>query len=273
MISRSVGDVLAELKMARTAFRGTLLVVEGTSDSLFWRARIQNANCQITISGGKTTAVKVAEMLDQESFHGFIVVVDDDYDYFLGRSYESDNLVYPETNDLETLLASSPALEKILSEYLGHELEHGKQDKVRELIERVKNISLFFGKLRFINRERTLNVPFEELSPWKYVDVQALEFRQDDLLKDFAKLCGVAPEDVEAWHRKIPSEPIWNIIQGHDFTCVLSIAFRKRAQAACSEKTLSSSFRLAYELAWFKATTIVRAISTWEERYGHTLLG
>ncbi|MDR6392256.1 DUF4435 domain-containing protein [Paraburkholderia phenoliruptrix] len=272
MITRNVGDVLAELKMARAAFRGTLLVLEGVSDSLFWRTKIKNDDCQITISGGKFTSVKVAEILDQEGFNGFIAIVDDDYDSFLGRTYESDNLVYPETNDLETLLASSPALEKVLDEYVDHDQADARPEKLRDLIERIKDISLFFGKLRYINRERGLNVPFERLSPWKYVDAPALRLEEHRLLKDFADLCSIKPEEVEAWHRAILGEPIWNMIQGHDFTCVLAIALRNRSQNRCNEKTLCSSLRLAYELAWFKATGIVRAISTWEARHGLALL-
>ncbi|SEK15486.1 DUF4435 domain-containing protein [Paraburkholderia tropica] len=258
--------------MTRAAFKGVLLVLEGPTDSIFWRNKIAKDQCQITISGSKATSVSVTKILDAAGFDGFVVIVDDDYDHFLGSDYDSVNLVATETNDLETLLGSSPALQKILEEHLvgDHASEHDIE--TAELTQKVKTIATVFGKLRYVNRKHSLNVPFDKLSPWKYVDQQSVELNTHNLCLDFSALCGVSVEQVEVWLEDAPAEPVWNVIQGHDFTCLLAIALKGRTRTGCNESTICSSLRLAYEWAWFKATSLVQRIERWEHGQGRTLL-
>ncbi len=53
-ISRTVGDVVAEMLMSRSAFAGTLLVLEGDEDIKFLKARTASlAACQVVQAGGK----------------------------------------------------------------------------------------------------------------------------------------------------------------------------------------------------------------------------
>lgn len=107
-ISRNVGDVVAELLMSRSAFSGSLLVLEGDDDVKFWKARTPgHRECQFVIAGSKPTvsgAVAIADTLKQT---GILGVVDDDYDSLLELPIPSANLVRTETRDLETLLLSS----------------------------------------------------------------------------------------------------------------------------------------------------------------------
>ncbi|HDR9062806.1 TPA: DUF4435 domain-containing protein [Burkholderia vietnamiensis] len=272
MIARGLGDVIAEMKMTRAAFDGALIVLEGVTDSHFWRSKIIKDNCQITISGGKSVATKVAKALDEEGFKRFIVIVDDDYDVFFGKEYESDNLVFTETNDLETLLASSPAFLKVLDEHLDHGIVNNRDRVVSDLGANIQAVCLCFGRLRYINRERSYNVCFDDLSPWKYVDDATFELREGDLLTDFAALSGADFAAVEAAYKAVPCERVWNVIQGHDFTCILAIALKRKAQQSCTEKTLCASLRLAYENAWFRATALVRSVAAWEGRQGLAML-
>lgn len=272
MITRTAGDVVSELKMARAAFKGVLLILEGPSDSVFWRNKIAKERCQITISGSKATSVSVTKLLDEDGFKGFVVVVDDDYDYFLGYEYESANLLTTETNDLETLLGSSPALQKTLEEHLLDDRANEHDTNIQELTQKVKAIATVFGKLRYINRKHSLNVSFDKLSPWKYVEHQSVELNAHSLCTDFSALCEVSAEQVVEWLNNAPNEPVWNVIQGHDFTCLLAIALKGRARTGCNESTICSSLRLAYEWAWFKATSLVQRLERWEHGQGLTVL-
>lgn len=272
MITRTAGDVVSELKMARAAFKGALLVLEGPSDSVFWRNRVAKDRCQITISGSKTTSLKVTELLDADGFKGFVAVVDDDFDLFFGPEYESDNLLSTETNDLETLLGSSPALQKTLDEHLLGDFGNFDDKKAEEIAEKVKSFAVVFGKLRYTNRKYNLNASFDSLSPWKYVDHKSMGFNEEGLYDDFSALCGVPVDRIVDWMKEAPNEPLWNLIQGHDFTCILAIALRGRARSACNESTICSSLRLAYEWAWFKATSLVERLVTWERQQGLTVL-
>ncbi|WP_447922040.1 DUF4435 domain-containing protein [Achromobacter aegrifaciens] len=268
MISRNEGDVIAEIKMTRAAFSGTVLILEGTSDSTFWRSHIDHRKCQITIAGGKSTCLGVARKLDEEKFSGHLAIVDDDYDFFFGKKYESSNIVHSDTNDLETLISSSPAIEKTLSEHLNFNDAAECIRNTLEIIETAKKLSLQFGRLRYANRQHDLNVDFDKLSPWKFVSQDNLELKLPDLINDFAALAGKDIHTIEQWIKSAPVEPEWNMIQGHDFTCVLAITVKTKVRGPCTERTLCSALRLAYERAWLIATTLGSRILDWQNRNG-----
>ena len=193
MISRNEGDVIAEIKMTRAAFSGTVLILEGSSDSMFWRNHIDHKNCQITIAGGKSTCLEVAKKLDEEKFIGHLAIVDDDYDFFLGKKYDSPSVVHSDTNDLETLIASSPAIEKTLAEHLNTSDAAECARISIGIINVAKNLSLNFGRLRYTNRQHGLNVDFKSLSPWKYICEEKLELDLQNLITDFATLADLLP--------------------------------------------------------------------------------
>ncbi|WP_082884484.1 DUF4435 domain-containing protein [Achromobacter insolitus] len=267
-MSRNEGDVIAEIKMTRAAFSGTVLILEGNSDSIFWRSHIDHKNCQITIAGGKSTCLEVARKLDEENFKGHLAIVDDDYDFFLGKKYDSPNVIHSDTNDLETLIASSPAIEKTLAEHLNSN-DAGECARISlGIIEVAKNMSLYFGRLRYANRLQDLNVDFNSLSPWKYISEENLELQLQSLIADFATLANKDVQSVTLWLNSTPVDPEWNIIQGHDFTCVLAIAMKKKARGSCTEKVLCSGLRLAYERAWLVATSLGSQILDWQNRQG-----
>lgn len=268
MISRTEGDVIAEIKMTRAATSGTILILEGSSDSIFWRNHIDHKKCQITIAGGKQTCLGVSEKLDGENFSGYLTIVDDDYDFFLGKKYESENVVYTDTNDLETLIASSPAIEKALAEHFNSNDVAVCIAHTHELIRLAKATSIQIGRLRYINREQGLNVDFNKLSLWKYVAEDNLELQNDKIINGFAELAGTHVDNVSVWIENAPTTPEWNIIQGHDFTCVLAIAMRTKARGSCTEKIICSSLRLAYERVWLIATELGKKIIDWQNRQG-----
>jgi hypothetical protein len=56
-ITRSVGDVIAEIKMTMMAFRGSFMLLEGPSDVQFWKQYIHEQKCQTISCDSRSVAI------------------------------------------------------------------------------------------------------------------------------------------------------------------------------------------------------------------------
>ncbi len=60
--SRSVGTVVAEIRMIRILYNGALLVLEGPDDIKFWKTRADvrpsHPRCRLVEAGGKLTVTQ-----------------------------------------------------------------------------------------------------------------------------------------------------------------------------------------------------------------------
>ena len=77
-ITRTVGDVVAEIIISRTDFAGSFLVVEGDIDSKFFSRRVAKHHCQIVIAGGKTTVCGAVLRAYEAGQAGILGAIDDD---------------------------------------------------------------------------------------------------------------------------------------------------------------------------------------------------
>lgn len=272
--ARTTRDVVAEIKMSLAAFHGVHLLVEGGTDSSFWKLRFNpSAQCQLVICGNKDVVVSSITALDLTGQAGMLGVIDDDFDSILGISYASKNLLSTDTHDLETMMISSSALRSILIEYgdhakIGQFIASAKVNVVDALIE----TSLIFGRLRLLNARNGWGVDFSNFSPWKYVDSTTWQVNKPMLFADFANQIGFTSANVQNAVAAEVSTPAWNIIQGHDAMNILAIGLRSvLASKQVGEKELSRSFRLSYDRTIFHATTLFSQVTAWAAS-NHTIV-
>src|SRR5574337_1707452 len=88
-VSRTVGDVVSEILMSRSAFSGSFLVLEGDEDVKFWELRAARNECQFVLTGSKVTVVGAVLQSVNLKQIGLLGIVDDDYDSLLGLSNHS----------------------------------------------------------------------------------------------------------------------------------------------------------------------------------------
>ena len=118
-VTRTIGDVVSEILMSRTIFSGSLLVIEGDTDSKFFSRRIDKSHCQVIVAGGKFTVLGVVDRAYHVGQYGVLGSVDDDFDSLDGLPLPI-NIVRTDGRDLECLLLKSPALEIVTSELTDH---------------------------------------------------------------------------------------------------------------------------------------------------------
>ncbi|WP_216675320.1 hypothetical protein, partial [Paraburkholderia elongata] len=67
-ITRSSGDIVAEVEMSRTNFAGSFLLVEGASDSKFFKHHVGDDCAELVICSGKLPAVEAINALNARNF-------------------------------------------------------------------------------------------------------------------------------------------------------------------------------------------------------------
>ncbi|WP_235526446.1 DUF4435 domain-containing protein [Nostoc piscinale] len=117
----SVDRFANKVRLLRDTFKGTFLLVEGSSDKTFYERFIDKLACQVVIISGKPSSkqcvINTLEILDKSNFQGVLAIVDADFDRLKSLFLSSPNLLYTDTHDLEIMLIQSPALDKVLAEF------------------------------------------------------------------------------------------------------------------------------------------------------------
>jgi len=115
------------IRLRRSTFSGTFLLVEGSLDRIFYERFVEKVACVlISISGkpsSKLRVVAVLSILEKSNFQGVLAIVDADFDHLQVSSHNSPNLIRTDTHDLETMLLNSSALDKVIAEF-------GSEEKV-----------------------------------------------------------------------------------------------------------------------------------------------
>jgi len=267
-ITRNVGDVVSEILMSRSAFSGSLLVLEGDDDTRFWRARAPgHSECQFVLAGSKPTVVGAVVTADLQKLDGILGVVDDDCDSLLGLPLRSTNIIRTDTRDLETLLLFSFAFEKLLAEV-------GDSQKIRTL-ETNENRSirdafvaraLLFGQLRFLSLSNNWLIAFDHLSPWKFANIPSWTFDRAAILREICKQVPTKTE-IDLGQELASLELIspWSILHGKDCLDILSIGLRSAiGNTQLKDKNILQMLRLAFDNAMLRDTFLYSNVKAWE---------
>jgi Protein of unknown function (DUF4435) len=98
-----------EIKMLRSTFSGTFLLVEGNSDDTFYKNFVDRSTCRLRVTGGKQRAIDILQILNNETspngskFAGILAIIDADFDRLEPSPHQSPNLLRTDTHDLETM--------------------------------------------------------------------------------------------------------------------------------------------------------------------------
>jgi hypothetical protein len=261
------------IRLLRTQSRytGSILIAEGDTDARVWKRFVDSTKCRVEIAHNKDNAVKVLNILEQGNFVGVLAIVDADFDILEGTVSVSQNLLFTDTHDLETMLLKSPALEKVLS-------EHGSEDKIKGFAKDVRQTLLesakIIGYLRWASLKFDYCLRFEDLAFNKFVDKETLALNESDLMKTVknnSQKLGLDEQEIRANMNslKTNTQDIWYICCGHDMIAILSIALCKALGSCNSQKVepnvLEQNLRLAYESSYFCKTQLYAAIQDWEK--------
>lgn len=262
------------IRLRRSTFSGTFLLVEGSSDRTFYERFVDKVACVlISISGKPSSKLRVIEVLStlgKSNLKGIIAVVDADFDHLKAPSDGDANLIRTDTHDLETMLLKSPALEKVIAEF-------GSEEKIakfgRDVRAALLEAGMPIGYFLWISQLDELNLTFDSIIFSKFIDDQTLQIDELKLIqevKNKSQAFGLKSENLQQRLRnqKSNNHDPWQVCCGHDLVEILSLGLRRAIGSAKTSdvepNSLERSLRLAYEETYFCKTQIYLSICSWE---------
>jgi len=140
-------SIANEIRMIRSAFSGSFVIVEGDIDKKVYQNFIDPTACKIKCiefknDSNKQRVIEIIEILNADkNFAGALALIDADFDNFEKTKKIIENLFRTDFHDLECLIFVSPALEKVLTEF-GSDVKITKFGKdVREVLFGIAGLS------------------------------------------------------------------------------------------------------------------------------------
>ncbi len=262
------------IRLRRSIFAGTFLLVEGSSDKIFYERFVDKVACKLVSVSGKPSSklrvIAVLEILDKSSFQGVLAIVDADFDRLETLEYFNPNLLRTDSHDLETMLLNSFALDKVIAEF-------GSEEKInkfgRDVRTALLEASMSLGYLRWISQRDGLNLTFNGITFSKFIDEQSLQINEFKLIQEVKNKSQAFSLQNQKLQQRLTNQKSgnhdpWQVCCGHDLVEILSIGLRKAIGSIKASDvepdSLERNLRLAYEEAYFYKTQIYLDIRTWE---------
>ncbi len=272
----SVDRVANQIRLRRSIYSGTFLLVEGGSDKTFYERFVNKLACELVIVSGKPSSklrvITVLEILEKSSFQGMLAIVDADFDRLENLVYSSPNLLRTDTHDLETMLINSPAFNKVVAEF-------GSEEKIAQFNRDVRlallETAMSVGYLLWISQCDRLNLTFDGITFGKFVDEQTLQIDELKLIREVknkSQAFSLKDEDLQQRlvSQKSNNHDPWQVCCGHHLVEILSLGLRKalgsNKAADVESSSLERNLRLAYEEVYFRDTHLYLNIRTWESK-------
>ncbi|WP_422543456.1 DUF4435 domain-containing protein [Methanosarcina sp.] len=268
-------ELQVEIHSLRQAHQGSFLLVEGSSDSRFYKKYIDSEKCQTIPACKKDIILELIPRMHR--FKGIVGIVDSDFSYVEGESVRSENIIMTDTHDIETLIIESPALEGVFLEYID-------EDKLRELETNVgKNIrdivlcsGKYIGLLLLYSNKKQLYLKFENINFLKFIDRETLSINVEKLIEvvlENSNRQHIKVENILSELEKMEKNEfnLWCVCRGHDLVKILFIGIKyifgsSNARYLDDPKGLERALRLAYESNFFVKTEIYNYMRQWESK-------
>jgi hypothetical protein len=268
--------------MLRSQFRGSYLLVEGDTDCRFFSNLSDISLCRIIPADGKSNVIDTLIELEKRGARGILGIVDADF-WIIEGTKPRENLLLTDTHDLETMILVSPALEKVLKEFLPGEMINDCIDRLASEVRRVLlTVGRPIGSIRWISRRERFDLDFEAFPFDQCVDFGCLSV---DVLRAVKAVRAGVRDRLPLTDRDLHAKVIeisrldvdgWQVCQGHDLVYLLELilpvilekmmgrAVAENARRKAHAAQLDRDLRVAYEAAYFLETVLYSSIKEWE---------
>jgi Protein of unknown function (DUF4435) len=267
-------DVMASILMLRTTYSGSILVVEGAHDVLFFTAFVNQNACQSIAAFGKSNVVTIIGEAHRAGLRGVIGVVDADYWHLDGMTPAQAGLVATDFHDIESMIIASPALDKL-------ERELCDRDRLREFLGRggfpklrgaLYSAVTQLGILKWISQTDGWHFNFDGITVATYMRPgERLDVDIGAVLETVACTVPRLAERAKTKMARIQRDGVdpREVCVGHDLVNALTYGIRatfgKSSYREISDSQVSAMLRMAYDSRHFLKTRLYQSIRQWEE--------
>jgi hypothetical protein len=271
---QTADEVANYIRMMRSSYNGTIIIVEGKTDVLIYRRLLNGGLCTTIPANNKENAIDALDIIEQGNYTGVLAIVDSDFWRIDGNYPSKENLFATDTHDLESLIISSNALEKVLAEY-GDEVRIGELEKpIRQIL--LEN-ALPIGLIRWISlpHKKNLCINFKEMRFFEFIDYSTFNIDLDRLIEQIKTGFPVTHNETQVSKHEIialmnQENDLWQICCGHDLVKILLFGLRNifgnYAGLNINLERLDSLLRVAYEESHFRTTHLFASLIAWETR-------
>jgi hypothetical protein len=232
---RDAGVVFAEILMLQNAHRKAVFLVEGDSDSRFWKKFFAREHYHLIAVGGKKTMLPLIAKLDQTKNKEVIALLDLDFDQILGRLTQSPRLAYTSAHDFETELVASPALDSLILEFVTSAESLRKLEEMRlnegSFLNALLHRALPFARLHLDNEFSKRQIDFVKTIQLIHYFDKDWQLDHDRLLKNYADVANLTVSQLLLALTQLPAAPELELIQGHDLLLILALALGRTIKA------------------------------------------
>ncbi len=265
--------VAAQIRLIRQVQKGTILLLEGSTDAKVFDQFIDRSVCEIEIGFGKPNVLDAIDLLEDEGFQGVVGVVDADFDRLTGTTYSLDNLCVTDVHDLDLMIFLSPSFDRYIAEYGNKDrIENQFDGDLSRIRSKIIDCCLPLAHCRLASERRNLRLTFRELKHEELVDRETLKINRDALIAAIisrsAARSTAANLNAYIKNEEAKLHDSYQVASGHDVAAVLGIALRKligdRRDVHTWASEIEAGLRLAFDWQALACTGLYRCLRSWE---------
>lgn len=264
-------DIANNVRMTRTLFSGTIMIVEGDTDFRVYKRFVVTSQCELIPGHGKSNVIRAMKLLEKDNFKGLLAIIDSDFWNLEGTQAISKNIFQTDSHDLETMILSSSAFERALDEF-------GSDSKIKKfgipIMDKLLECATPIGCLRWISckTQDNLCLRFKGLSFENFINENSLVIDINALITEVKQNSNNQTLDERTIENKInillqKGHDSWQICSGKDIIKILVIGlkniFGKVKSKALTPELLDGALRLSYEYSEFCSTILYSVTKNW----------
>jgi hypothetical protein len=267
-------DIANSARMMRTQYRGSIMIIEGSTDMRLYKRFVDDRKCRLIPANGKENAIKVVEILERSGFEGILTIVDADFWRLDGVYFEERNVLVTDTHDLETMLIASEALDRLLEEFAAPFKLQKMRKPIRELL---LEAAMPIGLFRWLSSSSKdkLSLRFKDMHFDNFMEILPLSVNIKRMIREVKENSHEYSLNEKHVKKKIitllkEEHDPWQTCSGHDIVEILAYGLREvfgnSDSRYVTEGIIDRSLRLAYDITMFRETELYHSIQEWEEQ-------
>ena len=273
-------DISNTVSMMRTGFDGTILVVEGITDSRLYSKFTDRKDVRLVIAHSKDKVrTSVTLLHDKRGDDKVVGIIDSDLDR-LKHKRPRGPVFMTDCRDAESMMIISDALDDVLAEYGDQDKLALFEEKFGDIRDRIMEGAYPVGLLMYVSERNGLGLSFKSLDFKAFIDSRNLECDIRAMINESIANTNSERTSAKYTSRLLSAETEKNhdmkeVCRGHDLVKVLLVGLRDNFGGSNAkhlrEGELGGALRLAYDDDVFVKTQLYKDTKEWCEEVGTPL--
>lgn len=275
--SINANDVANSVMMLRSAFKGTIVIVEGSTDSRLYGKFLDRDTETVVAHCRQNVNNSVKELTDRKGAGDIVGIIDSDLDLMDGIR-RSPPIFQTDARDSEGMLFMSKAFDDVLFEYADKERLNDFRRRYGEPKDAIYSACYPIGVLMRISHRDGLNLSFKD-PPFEYfIDRRSLRCdvrRMCEHICDRSNGSWASPSRLADMIRDEPRMDPAIACRGHDIADVFAFALREvfggYNARNLNGNQVAGALRIAYDRDDFDRTRLYASSDAWASGKGMVL--